>query len=127
MTTNDAFASGNIPGSMNLTTDVQGLGANISSSDPLLQSSVPMGAGLNFESSAGGMQQTTTTTTTTTSTYNSSRDTAGLGGAVMGVGGGVGDSAQDVTYSTKNNAGLALGTSGEGQTTTTTTTTTQYG
>ena len=45
------------------------------------------------------------------------------GGVVMGVGGGVGDDAQDVTFSTKNIEGTAFGTTKS----ITTTTTTRYG
>ena len=43
------------------------------------------------------------TTTTTT------RNVVGTPGSIMGVGGGVGDYAADVTYSTKPNAQLIYG------------------
>ena len=67
------------------------------------------------------------TTTTETTKYGITGEGAGTGaGLLMGVG-GTGDSAIDVTYSTKVDGitvGLDLGTLGTGQTTTTTTTTT---
>jgi hypothetical protein len=52
-----------------------------------------------------------------------------MGGNVMGIGGGVGDDAKDVTYSTKNDQQFAFDKGTTGQTTTTTTTTKniQYG
>ena len=105
---------------------------NLGGSGPLLQSSLPMGGGMAFDAGASSAVAGTTTTTTTTQHFTTTSTTGELGlpptGTLMGVGGGVGDNAQDVTYSTKSNTGFAFGTGGAGQTTTTTTTTTtQYG
>ena len=75
-----------------------GIDANLGTTGIATEGSIPMGEGMAFES---GNQ----------------------GGLVMGVGGGVGDNAPDVTFSTRNMDGTAFGTTK----TTTTTTTTQYG
>ena len=75
-----------------------GIDTNFGSSGIGMGSSIPMGEGMAFES---GNQ----------------------GGLVMGVDGGVGDNAPDVTFSTNNLGGTAFGTTK----TTTTTTTTHYG
>ena len=82
---------------------------NLGSSGTILQGSVE----LPFETGAG------LETTGSTQQF--------MTGDVMSVGGGVGDKAIEVTYSTKNPQGLSYGTGGQWQTTTTTTTTnTQY-
>ena len=114
MNTTDILASENnegenLQGDMNFSTNIGGLDTNIGGSGPILQSSIPMGAGQPFEASAG------LETTSSTQQF--------MTGNVMSVGGGVGDNAVDVTYSTKNNQAFAFGAGGEGQTTTTTTTT----
>ena len=69
-----------------------------------------------------GTGTVTTTTTTKETTFGMGQNV----GSVMGVGGGVGDAAVDVTYSTKpDNKGVVLGYGGiSGLNTTTTTTTT---
>ena len=104
MNTTDILTTGNNEGG-----NIGGLDVNLGSSAPILQGSVP----LPFQASTG--------LETTGSTQHF------MTGNVMSVGGGVGDEAVDVTYSTKNPQGFAFGTGGEGQTTTTTTTTTtQY-
>ena len=73
---------------------------------------------INFGTTQGDFQNSIPMTTTgvTQITNNPS------GGLLMGVGGGVGDKAQDVTFSTRNLDGTAFGTTK----TTTTTTTTHY-
>ena len=70
-----------------------------------MESSLPIGQGIQYESGASGAFQ------------SQSQD-----GLIMGVGGGVGDEARDVTFETKNIDGQAFGTTKV----TTTTTTTQY-
>ena len=107
---------GNQGGDMNFSANNGGMDLNLGNSGAILQNSVPMGAGFEAGTSTAmsGLQTTTTQQFTSTT-----------GGTVMGIGGGVGDSAQDVTYSTKSNQGFGFGTGGAGQTTTTTTT--QYG
>ena len=82
------------------------INANLGTTGMEMQSSFPMGEGIPFEAGSNGTFQTTS-----------------QGGLIMGVGGGVGDDAPDVTFSTKNNDGTTFGTTK----TTTTTTTTQYG
>ena len=70
-----------------------------------INGTIPMGQGMQYDTGASGAFQTQSE------------------GLVMGVGGGVGDNARDVTFGTKNTDGTAYGTTK----TTTTTTTTQYG
>ena len=109
--TTDLFASGNnegeaLPGDMNFIANAD---ANLESNGEAFQASGEMGSGLAFEAGA-------------------SAEGLGLpmGGNVMSVGGGVGDEAVDVTYSTKNNQAFDFGAGATGQTTTTTTTTTTH-
>ena len=63
----------------------EGIDTNLGTTGIGMEGSIPMGEGLAFES---GNQ----------------------GGLVMGVGGGVGDNAQDVTYTTTSMDGTAFGT-----------------
>ena len=99
---------GNLPGDINASSSIGGISPNIQDSGPLLRGPIPIGSQLAFQTGSNA---------------------AMTGGTVMGVGPGVGDDAQDATYSTKNNQQFEFGTGGAGQTTTTTTTTTtqQYG
>ena len=117
-------------GDMNFSASTGGMDLNLGGSGPILQSTLPMEGGMAFGASGSSAMAGTTTTTTNTQHFTSSTGEVGLPptGTLMGIGGGVGDNAQDVTYSTKSNQGFAFGTGGAGQTTTTTTTTTtQYG
>ena len=130
-TATDAFMSQNNAGQggdINFSASTGGMDLNLGGSGPLLQSSLPMGGGMAFDAGASSAVAGTTTTTTTTQHFTTTSTTGEVGlpptGTLMGVGGGVGDNAQDVTYSTKSNTGFAFGTGGAGQTTTTTTTTT---
>ena len=65
----------------------------------------------------------TTTTTITTQNFTTTSTIGEVGlpstATLMGVGGGVGDNVQDVTYSTKSNQRFAFGTGRADQTTTT--------
>ena len=102
--TTDLYASENnegetLPGDMNFTANVD---ANLESTGGAFQASGEMGSGLAFEAGGSGLP---------------------MEGNVMSVGGGVGDDAVDVTYSTKSQA-FGFGAGATGQTTTTTTTTT---
>ena len=104
---NNQFEGDNQNFDQNFSADTGAIGANLGETGIGMASSIPMGQGIPYESSASGTFQT------------SSQG----GGIVMGVGGGVGDEAQDVTFSTNNIDGTAFGTTK----TTTTTTTTHYG
>ena len=120
MTTTDALTSGNYGGGNQF-----GDFTNLGSTGAVLGSSNPLESGLPLEAGTG-LQTTTTTTTTQHYSTTGGIDGVPIGGTVMGVGGGVGDAAQDVTYSTKTQE-YSLGAGVTGQTTTTTTTTKQYG
>ena len=97
--TTDLLSSGNNEG---------GINPNLASSGPLLQGSLPMPTGLPFETGSSGAMSGFQTTTQQFSTTSGGVGLP-MGGTVMGVGGGVGDEAQDVTYSTKNNQQFAFG------------------
>ena len=98
MTTTDALTSGNYA-------NLGGIDASLGSAGGVLGSSNPLRTGLSFETGVGsglsGLGTITTMTTTQHYTIITGVDGLPIGGTtVMGVGGGVGDPAQDVTYST---------------------------
>jgi len=102
---NNQYEDDNQNPEQNFYADTGAIDANLGATGAGMEGAMPMGQGIPYESGASGTFQTTS-----------------QGGLVMGVGGGVGDEAQDVTFSTKNIDGTAFGTTK----TTTTTTTTRY-
>ena len=97
--TSGSFEGQNLTGDLNFSTNVGGADANLGSTGAMLEGSMPLGSGLNFEAGTGNVQ---TTTTTTTQKFTTTSGGVGLPmeGLVMGVGGGAGNTAPDVTYST---------------------------
>ena len=108
----DLFSSWNnegetLPGDMNIPANID---ANLWSIGEAFQTSGEMGSGLAFEGCS-----------------SEEHIWLPMRGNVMSVGGGVGDDAVDVTYSTKSFQVFGFGVGTTGQTTTiTTTTTTEY-
>ena len=103
---NNQYEGDNQNFEQNFSADTGAMDTNLGSAGVGMEGAMSMGQGIPYEAGGSGTFQTTS-----------------QGGLVMGVGGGVGDEAQDVTFSTKNIDGTAFGTTK----TTTTTTTTRYG